>query len=171
MKKTDFILIGLVLVIILVGVLSTRGMKEEKEIQYPLTLAGKIGSNEITYDEYEEMVKNDDAFIVIIERTGCSYCQMYMPVFNKVAKDSNLDIYYIDSTTYNKSEYKKITDLELEIPAYCTTNNTKTSTAGSFPKPMTFIIKDGKTVSCALGYKSEDNLKSFLFSYGVINQI
>ncbi len=138
----------------------------------------KIPTDQVVYkvpkdgDEMVKLIKRKNKFtVLVIGKQDCNYCQMYMPVFNKVAKDSNLDIYYIDSTTYNKSEYKKITDLELEIPAYCTTNNTKTSTAGSFPKPMTFIIKDGKTVSCALGYKSEDNLKSFLFSYGVINQI
>ena len=138
----------------------------------------KIPDDEVAYkvpasgDEMVKLIKRKDKFtVLVIGKQDCNYCQMYLPVFNKVAKDSNLDIYYIDSTTYNKSEYKKITDLELEIPAYCTTNNIKTSTAGSFSKPMTFIIKDGKTVSCALGYKSEDNLKNLLFSYGVINQI
>ena len=138
----------------------------------------KIPDSEVAYkvpadgDEMVNLIKRKNKFtVLVIGKQDCNYCQMYLPVFNKVAKDSNIDIYYIDSSTYNKSEYKKVTDLELEIPAYCTTNNTKTSTAGSFAKPMTLIIKDGKTVSCALGYKSEDNLKSLLFSYGVINQI
>ena len=138
----------------------------------------KIPANEVVYkvpadgDEMVNLIKRKDKFtVLVIGKQDCNYCQMYLPVFNKVAKDSNIDIYYIDSSTYNKSEYKKVTSLELEIPAYCTTNNVKTSTAGSFAKPMTLIIKDGKTVSCALGYKSEDNLKSLLFSYGVINKI
>ena len=138
----------------------------------------KIPDKDVVYkvpadgDEMVKLIKRKDKFtVLVIGKQDCNYCQMYLPVFNKVAKDSNIDIYYIDSTTYNKSEYKKITDLELEIPAYCTTNNIKTSTAGTFSKPMTFIIKNGKTVGCALGYKSEDSLKGLLFSYGVINQI
>ena len=64
MKKTDFILIGLVLVVVLVGVLSNKGTKAESEIVFPLELTGEVGLNEITYDEYEDMVKNNKPFIV-----------------------------------------------------------------------------------------------------------
>ena len=38
MKKTDFILIGLVLVLVIVGVFSTKGTAAEEEIKFPLQL-------------------------------------------------------------------------------------------------------------------------------------
>ena len=47
MKKTDFILIGLVLVLVVVGFLSSKGMVQEEEIKFPLALAGEVGLNEI----------------------------------------------------------------------------------------------------------------------------
>ena len=134
MKKTDFVLIGLVLVIILVGVLSTRGMKEEKEIQYPLTLAGKVGSNEITYDEYEEMVKNDDAFIVIIERTGCSYCQMYMPLMEEVAKEAKVYKVNVDENEDLALEYR-ISSI-----------------------PCVIVFKDGKEIERSIGLKTKEEI-------------
>ena len=150
MKKTDFVLIGLVLVIILVGVLSTRGMKEEKEIQYPLTLAGKVGSNEITYDEYEEMVKNDDAFIVIIERTGCSYCQMYMPIVEEVAKEKKVAINYINTDNLTSDEYTNLT----------TTN--KYLKKNQWGTPTTLFMVGDRIIDSISGYVEKDKFEDFL---------
>ena len=150
MKKTDFILIGLVLVIIVVGVLSTRGMKEEKEIQYPLTLAGKVGSNEITYDEYEEMVKNDDAFIVIIERTGCSYCQMYMPIVEEVAKEKKVAINYINTDNLTSDEYTNLT----------TTN--KYLKKNQWGTPTTLFMVGDRIIDSISGYVEKDKFEDFL---------
>lgn len=150
MKKTDFILIGLVLVIIVVGVLSTRGMQEEKEIQYPLTLAGKVGSNEITYDEYEEMVKNDDAFIVIIERTGCSYCQMYMPIVEEVAKEKKVAINYINTDNLTSDEYTNLT----------TTN--KYLKKNQWGTPTTLFMVGDRIIDSISGYVEKDKFEDFL---------
>ena len=85
MKKLDFILIGLLLVIIVVGVLSTKGNEEKLVVEYPVKLAGSIGLNEITYSEYEQMVNNGDAFVVVVERDGCYYCQQYVTYQNLFA--------------------------------------------------------------------------------------
>ena len=85
MKKSDFILIGLVLVIIVVAIFSTRGTKAEEDIEYPLTLTGEVGLNQITYSDYKKMVEDGDAFVVVIERAGCGYCQMYMPILEEYA--------------------------------------------------------------------------------------
>ena len=90
MKKSDFILIGLVLVIIAVAIFSTRGTKVEDEIEYPLTLTGEVGLNQITYNDYKKMVEDGDAFVVVIERTGCGYCQMYMPILEEYVKEKLL---------------------------------------------------------------------------------
>ena len=97
MKKTDFILIGVVLILIIIGVVSSKGNIKEDEIEFPLALSGEVGLNEITYSEYEEMVNNGDAFIVVIERTGCSFCQQYMPLVEEVAKEKKIAITYINT--------------------------------------------------------------------------
>ena len=64
MKKSDFILIGLVLVIIVVAIFSTRGTKAEEDIEYPLTLTGEVGLNQITYSDYKKMVEDMREFIL-----------------------------------------------------------------------------------------------------------
>ena len=83
---------------------STKGTKAEKEVEYPLTLAGNAGLQQITYNDYEEKVKNGDAFIFIIERAGCSYCVQYMPIVEEVANEYKIPLYYIDTDTLTEAE-------------------------------------------------------------------
>ena len=54
------------------------------------------------------MVDNDKAFIVIIERAGCSYCQMYMPLVEEVAKEKKVAITYIDTDTLSEKEANEL---------------------------------------------------------------
>ena len=48
MKKSDFILIGVVILIVAVAMLSSKGTKAEEEVDYPLALAGEAGLHQIT---------------------------------------------------------------------------------------------------------------------------
>ena len=68
MKKSDFILIGVVLLIVVLSCFSSKGTIALEEVDYPLTLVGEAGAQQITYDQYKSFVDNDDAFIVVIER-------------------------------------------------------------------------------------------------------
>ena len=110
MKKSDFILIGLVLVIIAVAIFSTRGTKVEDEIEYPLTLTGEVGLNQITYNDYKKMVEDGDAFVVVIERTGCGYCQMYMPILEEYVKEKQIAVTYIDTDTLTENEFNELSN-------------------------------------------------------------
>ena len=56
MKIRDIILIAAVLLLVVIGVISSKGTAAQEEIEFPLTLAGKVGLNEVTYSEYEKMV-------------------------------------------------------------------------------------------------------------------
>ncbi len=150
MKKTDFILIGLVLVVVLVGVLSNKGTKAESEIVFPLELTGEVGLNEITYDEYEDMVKNNKPFIVVIERTGCSYCQMYMPIMEEVAKEKKIAITYINTDNLTNDEYTKLS----------TTN--KYLKKNQWGTPTTLFMVGDRIVDSIGGYVEKDSVLAFL---------
>ena len=74
MKKTDFILIGLVIIIAIVGIFSTKGTKAEAAIEFPLKLAGEVGLHEIDYSEYEKMVNNGPNTSVTNKKQKLSSC-------------------------------------------------------------------------------------------------
>ena len=150
MKKSDFILIGVVLLLIVVGLFSSKGTIVEEEVNYPLTLVGDAGLHQITYNEYEEKVENEDAFIVIIERAGCGYCVQYMPIVEEVANEKKIPIYYIDTDTLSQEEYTELS----------TTNNyLKRNDWGT---PTTLFMLGSRVLDSIGGYVEKESVLSFI---------
>ena len=149
MKKSDFILIGLVLVIIVVAIFSTRGTKAEDEIEYPLTLTGEVGLNQITYSDYKKMVEDGDAFVVVIERAGCGYCQMYMPILEEYAKEKQIAVTYIDTDTLTENEFNELSNTN----KYLKKNNWGT--------PTTLFMLGDKVIYVIGGYVEKDSIDNF----------
>lgn len=150
MKKSDFILIGIVLLIVVVAMFSSKGMKHEEEVEYPLTLAGDSGLHQITYNDYEEKVENGDAFIVIIERAGCSYCVQYMPIVEEVANEKKIPIYYIDTDTLTEDEYNLLSTTN----SYLKRN--------SWGTPTTLFMLGDRVLDTIGGYVDKDAVLSFI---------
>ena len=150
MKKTDFILIGLVIIIVIVGIFSSKGTLSQEDIEFPLTLAGETGLNEISYSEYEKMVANGDAFIVVIERTGCSYCQMYMPIMEEVAKEKKIAVTYINTDNLSQDEFNSLS----------TTN--KYLKKNQWGTPTTLFMLGDRIVDSIGGYVEKDKIETFL---------
>lgn len=149
MKKSDFILIGLVLVIIVVAIFSTRGTKAEDEIEYPLTLTGEVGLNQITYSDYKKMVEDGDAFVVVIERAGCGYCQMYMPILEEYVKEKQIAVTYIDTDTLTEDEFNELSTTN----KYLKKNNWGT--------PTTLFMLGDRVIDVIGGYVEKDSIDSF----------
>ena len=149
MKKSDFILIGLVLVIIVVAIFSTRGTKAEEDIEYPLTLTGEVGLNQITYSDYKKMVEDGDAFVVVIERAGCGYCQMYMPILEEYVKEKQIAVTYIDTDTLTEEEFNELS----------TTN--KYLKKNKWGTPTTLFMLGDRVIDVIGGYVEKDSIDSF----------
>ena len=149
MKKTDFILIALVLVLVAVGVFSKKGTEALEEIEFPLQLTGKTGLNEITYSEYKEMVDKGDAFVVVIERTGCSYCQMYMPLMEEVAKEKKIAVTYINTDNLTEEEFEELS----------TTN--KYLKKNQWGTPTTLLMLGDRIVDSIGGYVEKESIEAF----------
>lgn len=150
MKKSDFILIGVVLLIIVGALFSSLGNVELEEVNYPLTLTGEAGLHQITYDEYKTMVDNGDAFIVIIERAGCSYCIQYMPIIEEVANEKKISIHYIDTDTLTTEEMNLLSTTN----SYLKKNNWGT--------PTTLFMLGDRVLDSIGGYVEKDSVLSFL---------
>lgn len=150
MKKSDFILIGVVILVLVVGIFSSKGNIQLEEVEYPLTLVGEAGAQQITYDEYAKFVDNGDAFIVIIERTGCSYCEMYMPIISDVAKEKNIPIYYIDTASLTEDEFNLLNNTNSYL------KKTKWGT------PTTLFMLGDRVLDSISGYVEKDSVLAFL---------
>ena len=158
MKKTDLILIGVVLVLIIVGIFSSRGTAALDDVEYPLTLAGEVGLNEITYEQYEKMVKNGDAFIVVIERTGCGYCQQYMPLMEEVAKEKKIAVTYLNTDNLSEEDMNKLS----------TTN--KYLKRNEWGTPTTLFMLGDRVLDSIGGYVEKSSIEAFIEGKVVVGE-
>jgi len=95
MKKSDYILIGVTLLVIIVSIFGIKGTKAAEEVtKEKVTLSGEASLTEINYTDYEGLQNSGEPFLVIIERTGCHYCELYMPIAEEVASTKNISIKY-----------------------------------------------------------------------------
>lgn len=151
MKKSDFILIGVVVLVVVLSLFTSKGNEKLEEVNYPLTLVGEAGLQQISYDQYNEFVDNGDAFIVVIERAGCGYCVQYMPIVEEVAKEKNIPLYYIDTDTMTSEELNEL--------------STKNDYLRKNPKwgtPTTLFMLGDRVLDSIGGYVEKDSVLSFI---------
>lgn len=151
MKKNDFILIGVVVLIFGLCLFVTKGNEVLEEVNYPLTLNGESGMHQLTYNEYEDKVDNNEAFIVIIERTGCGYCTMYMPIVEEIAKEKKIPLYYIDIAELTKNEIQLLEK-----------NNKYLKRNSDWGTPTTLFMLGDRVLDVLGGYTDKKGVLSFL---------
>lgn len=157
-KISDLILIGAVLLIVVIGIFSSKGTKAMDEVKYPLTLAGEPGLKQVTYSEYEQLVNDGSAFIIVIERASCSFCQMYMPILEDVAKEKKIPILYIDTDTLTSDEFNTLS----------TTNQyLKRNDWGT---PTTLLMLGERVLDSIGGYVEKDAVFDFIDGKVVIGE-
>lgn len=147
-KKSDLVLIGGVILVILISLLAFNGNKEEIEV--PVTLEGEPGINEITYAEYEDKIDSGKPFIVMIVNDGCSYCEMFVPVMTEVAEEYSIPVYSLNLAILTSDEYNSLSNSN----SYLKRNEWGTPTT---------LLMQGKTVIDSIGgYVEKATLSEFM---------
>ena len=121
-----------------------------------------------TYKEFMNIYKSKKVTMHVFGRNTCYYCNIFKPVYNEVAAEKNLDIYYYDSDSFDSEEYSKILNSGINIPAECTTSKEETPLSSGFGTPLTLYFKNGKVVGCISGYVNKDKLETKLKSVGMM---
>ena len=96
------------------------------------------------------MVNDGSAFIVVIERTGCGYCQKYMPLVEEVAKEKKIAINYLNTDNMSQEEVNKLS----------TTN--KYLKRNDWGTPTTLFMLGDRIVDSIGGYVEKDSIEKFL---------
>ena len=98
-------------------------------IIYNITKNPTGALKEIKYSKIIEKIENKENFILIISQSTCSHCATYKPKVEKIAKDYDIIVYYIDIDKEHNKE-KILEELNL---------------SGS--TPMTLFFENGKEKS------------------------
>ncbi len=122
--------------------------------------------------EYSKLVKRKNTVtMAVFGRDTCFYCNQFKVVYNNVADEYNLDdIYYFDSSSYDKTEYDKIMDSGLTIPASCNDTEKDVPLQTGFGTPLTLFTKNGKVIDCIDGYANKEKLITKLKTVGMIKE-
>ena len=120
-------------------------MKNKKNIIY-ITIAifsiiiistilyiNKTNLIELNYSEIIEKIENKDTFVLCISATNCVHCQDYKPKLEKISKDYDITIYYINKDTIEDEKYREF--------------KSKLSFDGGTPTTIFFINGEEKTTA------------------------
>lgn len=152
MKKTDYILIGVVALILIISIFAINGSKkEEKTNVEKVTLVGDAGLVQVGYSDYETSINNGEGQLIIIERTGCSYCEKYMPIAEEVSTEKNIPIRYIDIAEISDDELNSLT-----------TSNSYFKKNSEWGTPTTLLMNGSDVIDSISGYVDKDTLIEFI---------
>ncbi len=110
------------------------------------------------FNAYKKLVKSDKTIMTVFGRNTCFYCNKFKPVYNALAEKYNVDIYYFDSDSYDVNEYNKIINMDLTVPAKCSSEGKEFKLSDPFGTPLTIFTQKGKIVDCISGYVNRDSL-------------
>lgn len=159
MKKKDIILILGAVLLVVVAFFATKESYAVPQVELPLALSGEeVGLINISYDDYEAKMKNGENFIIVIERTGCSYCEMYMPVLEGATSELNIPVYYIDTADLSEEEYKALGESNSYL---------KREKWGT---PTTLLMSGDIVADSIGGYVEEDEFVEFIESNIILSQ-
>jgi len=63
---------------------------------------------DIDVETYLQYYKDSSKKIVLMARHTCQYCQVAEPIIQKIAKDYNLDIYYLNTEQVNTEDQERL---------------------------------------------------------------
>ena len=104
MKKKNIIFIGTIIIFILITLLLFVNNNSKGDLI------------ELSYNDVKEKIDNKENFVLCISRTTCSHCADFKPKLKEVAKDNNIDIYYIDVDKYDEEEFSNLISFDGSTP-------------------------------------------------------
>ena len=116
-----------------------------------------VKRSEKIYNSFLEDLNSTEEKIVFIGREGCSWCQLFQPIFDYYANKYEFTYQYIDTEKVANKHFNQILD-KLLIDA------------GDFGTPLVVFVKEGKVIDKISGYVDERELLNKLKDKGYISK-
>ncbi len=79
-----------------------------------LLITGCGRNNEISFNDYKDLIENNETFILEIMKTNCTYCEKIKPKLEEIKKEYNIDIKVINIASLSDEEDNEL----LKITGY-----------------------------------------------------
>ena len=105
------------------------------------------------YDSYKKVIKSNENALIVLASSTCTYCQSEHPILSEIAKETGAKInyMYLDRAILSQEEYDKFMG-----------SMTWFNDNSDFGTPTTLIVKNKEVVSELSGYRTKDEMISFL---------
>lgn len=113
------------------------------------------GFNELSIDDYLELIKKDEKSVILVARPTCSYCELFTPILKEAADDMNITINYVNTDEFSNDEW----DTFSSSLTYLSEENWGT--------PLTLIVQNGNVVADNGGYTDLETIKAFFKNNGL----
>ena len=110
----------------------------------------------LSYEELKEKIDKEESFILVVTRTDCSHCAIYLPRLQKVLEEYKLTAYKIEIDEWTDEETGSLKDI-------CNVSGT----------PTTIFIENGEeknTSSRLVGSKSQEQIIQRFKAMGYIKE-
>lgn len=123
----------------------------------------------LTYEGIMNYINKSGTRMIVIGKTGCTYCDNYKPVLEETSKEYNFDYLYIDVTKLTNEDFNLFFHSDIVIPGKCRNDGKDSNLLSGFGTPMTLFIQDKTSYNCIRGYVNKYNLVNNLKSIAFIN--
>lgn len=132
-----------------------------------------------TAEEYIDVMNSDTVAMAVFGRDTCFYCNKFKIIYNTLAEENDLNIYYfssessknhVNSKAYPSQEYKKLMALDITVPASCSSTKKDADISKGFSTPFTIFTKNGVVLDTICGFASKEMLIEKMQSVGMIEK-
>ena len=120
--------------------------------------------NNISFDEYKEIINSDSPQIIVIGQTGCSHCMLAKPALLSIASEYNVKINYLNLTDLKEADTDNVLIDEFNSSLDYLNNE-------QWGTPLMLVVKNGEVVSTSNGFVSKDVYVDFLKGQGFIGDV
>lgn len=115
----------------------------------------EAGFNEVSLDEYLELIKKEENSIILVARPTCGYCVKFTPILKQAKDEMNLTVNYIN--TDNITSEEDFTKFENSL------DYLKNEEWGT---PLVLIVNSGRVIDSNSGYTELSVIKKFFTKNG-----
>ena len=172
-KKNIGITLGIILVLVALIVISSvitpkgenNSLSEDAKSIYDNAVkeSESITANErkdyieIDMNIYLEKYKQEEASFVLVGRDSCQYCQIAEPILQKISKEYNFDIYYLNTDHFTQEDKEMLLDSNEFFE-------------GGFGTPLVLLIEKETIKAHVDGLLDYSNYVAFLKEYSFIKE-
>ncbi len=151
---SSIVLVVILVIALAIGVSNIKSDDSNSDDSTSTVALEEAGFNEVTLDEYLELIESSEKTIILVARPTCSYCEAFAPILSEAKDDLGLTIYYIDTDNFSEDDW---TTFNASLD-YLSEN--------SWGTPLTLIVQNGEVVDVNQGYVELDTIETFFIDNG-----